>query len=185
MKKPTNSISFDWRTKYLEAGYERAAKQQKKGPPDKEDYKKWAWKLWGDFIQEVLAHFYAGVQWFMVPWPPENEDDLADWEDKWFGGNGRPVTFYDEQFTDRLCELATQYGEFADAYTAKLYLGLADRYLKRGEWVLGVLRSMFFELPDLPAEMVNDYYELRCGLPPGVKPVVNSERIANPQLALF
>ena len=120
---------------------------------------------WGNFFNAEVYAFWQGIHALFTDWDGTPED-----EDRAFDDRGQPMTFYDDQFIDRLCELAAEYGVYETAKLARLYMSLWDRKLERGYWVLETLKEMLLEQPEFPSEKVNAYYDYRIDLPVQIDP---------------
>ncbi len=96
-----------------------------------------------------------------------------------------PLTIYGPTFARRLRQLLAAAGCYKDSHEAYIYMTLADRYCRRGEWVVWALTELIYHPPTLPADFDAhcQAYFATASLRPAPRPSDTSSTSA--QLTIF
>jgi hypothetical protein len=153
----------DWRWRLMDEVYRRQAEINKGKPVDFDRFRSAVAEAWAGVIEGIELRFFQGIQWALSPDPPTDIDLWHDWERNNFDQRGKSVLFYDPDFERRFFELLVEYGQVQTIEKARIYCGLADRYAKRGEWMLLHMADMWLDLPTLAEQEIIDFYQRRIG----------------------
>ena len=153
----------DWRSRLMDRTYLTQVEKGKGKHPDYDEFRDAVGIAWNGVLSGIEWRFCQGVQWALMPEPPEDPEMWAAWEDEAFDPRGQPMLFYDPDFERRFFEVLVKYGQFDNVREAALHCGLADRYVKRGEWMLRLMADMWLELPSLYEAEIKGFYDKRRG----------------------
>lgn len=153
----------DWRVRLMDKVYRRQAEINKGKPVDFDRFRSAVAEAWAGVIEGIELRFFQGIQWALSPDPPTDIDLWHGWERSNFDLRGQPVLFYDPDFERRFLELLVEYGQCETVERSRVFCSLADRYSKRGEWMLGLMCDMWLELPILAEQEIRDFHQRRTG----------------------
>lgn len=153
----------DWRVRLMDREYRRIAEQNKRQPVGYDEFRDAVGKAWGGVVEGIEWRFFMGIQTALIPNPPEDAALWEQWENTVFDQRGQPTLLYDPDFEKRFLEHLVDYGIYESIKQAGLYLGMADRYCKRGEWMIFRMADMWLELPVLADQEIRDFHQRRTG----------------------
>ena len=151
----------DWRVRLMDRVYRRQTETNKGKRLDYDQFRSAVAEAWAGVIEGIELRFYEGIHWALTPDPPEDPALWGWWETEAVDQRGQPMLLYDPDFERRFFELLVEYGQFGAADQARIYCGLADRYAKRGEWMLTYMADMWLDLPTLAEQEIIDFYQRR------------------------
>lgn len=153
----------DWRVRLMDRVYRRLSETNKGKRPDYETFRDAVGQAWADVLEGIELRFFTGIQTALIPNPPEDAALWEQWENTVFDQRGQPTLLYDPDFEKRFLEHLVDYGIYESIKQAGLYLGMADRYCKRGEWMIFRMADMWLELPVLADQEIRDFHQRRTG----------------------
>lgn len=131
-----------------------------------------------EFTDAVGRTYEAAAEAFRYAWRDEFSDalfadsaddneDEEDGQEVWRDGRCFPWLVYERLFVHAVAGAAIEAGIYANAKEFWIYMSLADRYIKRGEFLCSLLDAIFcptFPLPMPEPEHVDEWFLRLNGL---------------------